>query len=70
VRLHGATFVKLAITAATVDQNDMLARAFSQAAPSVWNDLPIKIRNFVTFCFRSALRTHYCGLAVDSNCIY
>lgn len=43
-------------------------RAFSQAAPRVWNDLPIDIRNSVTFDrFRSALRTHYYRLAFDNN---
>ena len=41
-------------------------RAFSQAAPRVWNDLPFDIRNSVTFDrFRSALRTHYYMLAFD-----
>ena len=43
-------------------------RAFSQAAPRVWNDLPIDIRNSVTFDrFRSALRTHYYRLAFDNG---
>jgi len=42
----------------------MARRAFSQVAPRVWNDLPIKIRNSVTFDrFISALRTHYYRLA-------
>ena len=43
-------------------------RAFSQAAPRIWNDLPIDIRNYVTFDrFRSALRTHYYWLAFDDG---
>ena len=43
-------------------------RAFSQAAPRIWNDLRIDIRNSVTFDrFRSASRTHYYRLAFDNG---
>ena len=39
-------------------------RAFSQAAPSVWNSLPVHIRSSETYGqFRSAIRTHYYRLA-------
>jgi hypothetical protein len=41
-------------------------RAFSQAAPEVWNDLPIGIRVSVTLDrFRSALRTHHYRFSFD-----
>jgi len=57
-----ATFVELTITAVTVVS--IARRAFSQAAPRVWNDLQTEIRNSVTFDrIRSALRTHYYRLA-------
>ena len=39
-------------------------RAFSQAAPTVWNSLPLVIRIAETFeRFRTAIRTHYYRLA-------
>jgi hypothetical protein len=39
-------------------------RAFSQAAPSVWNDLPVDIRRSESFGrFRTAIRAHYFRLA-------
>jgi len=40
-----------------------------QVAPTVWNDLPINIRNSVTLKhFRSTLCTHYNRLAFDNKC--
>lgn len=42
-------------------------RAFSQAAPSVWNSLPHHIRTAETFGqFRSSLRTHLYNLAFNN----
>jgi len=47
----------------------MTRPAFSQAAPRVWNDLPIEKCNSATFDrFRSALRTHHYRRAFDNNC--
>ena len=42
------------------------ARAFRSAAPSVWNKLPVDIRNSTSLLtFRSRLKTHFFRLAFD-----
>ncbi len=42
-------------------------RAFSVAAPRLWNALPLSIRSSPTFgVFQSALKTHLFSLAFDN----
>ena len=43
-------------------------RAFSVAAPNLWNNLPVHIRTCQTLeCFKSLLKTHYFSLAFPSS---
>jgi len=45
-------------------RTEIARRAFSHAAPTVWNDLPLNIRSADTFGhFKTLLRTHYYRLA-------
>ena len=45
-------------------RTEIARRAFSQAAPTVWNNLPLVVRTAETFeQFRTAIRTHYFRLA-------
>lgn len=45
-------------------RTEIARRAFSQAAPTVWNELPLNIRSADTFDhFKTLLRTYYFRLA-------
>ena len=54
----------MVLLAETPTRTVIARRAFSHAAPTVWNSLPYEIRTSETFeRFRSCLRTHFYKLA-------